>query len=177
MSSLLNPPGSRTTAQCKQVAHQIPISGREGGDQTHETTAEDVLRCWAEIGTSGVWFGGGGGVFLLPERLQQRLRSSSRIFNTFSSTFQWTTQQANVSIFASMIFSTWCLNTAGEPQAPPTDPSGSQRPPSPTGPHLHPRLPPAPQSTGRVHREAPTMTHSPLHHSQKRVCVLPNQHY
>lgn len=37
--------------QCKQAAHQIPISGREGGDQTHETTAEDVLRCGAQIGT------------------------------------------------------------------------------------------------------------------------------
>ena len=49
-----------TTTHCKQVPHQIPISGREGGNQTHETTAEDVLRCGAQIGTwGGMWFGGG----------------------------------------------------------------------------------------------------------------------
>lgn len=71
--------------QRKQVAHQIPTSGRDGGDQTHETTAEDVLRCGALIGTRGVWFGGGGGVFLLPDK-SRTLRICllcSSIFHTF----------------------------------------------------------------------------------------------
>lgn len=71
--------------QRKQVAHQIPTSGRDGGDQTHETTAEDVLRCGALIGTRGVRFGGGVGVFLLPDK-RQTLRICllcSSIFHTF----------------------------------------------------------------------------------------------
>lgn len=130
--------------QRKQVAHQIPTSGRDGGDQTHETTAEDVLRCGALIGTRGVWFGGGGGVFLLPDK-SQTLRICllcSSIFHTFFAPTTTSTKTFLAS-FASRIFHLFTsVSTPADAYMAhlraryPTNPWVAE----PNGPHLHPWL-------------------------------------